>query len=159
MFFIGIGLVALFSVIHLAVSKKPRTGKQILDVVLIYVFLLSVGLSGVLACMGHLFNADKVAEQIGWPAGNPFQSEVAFANLAFGVLGIISAWKGGPFRMATGIGWAVFLMGAGLVHLRQMCVAGNNAPLNSGAMILIADFVLPVTVLVMLYLHGRLRKA
>ena len=43
--------------------------------------------------MGHTFAADEVAESIGWPTGNPFQTEVAVANLAIGTLGILSYYS------------------------------------------------------------------
>ena len=33
------------------------------------------------------FAADKVAEQLGWATGSPFQTEVGLFDLAFGVLG------------------------------------------------------------------------
>ena len=44
---------------------------------------------------GHLFFSDVVADSVGWPRGSPFQHEMAFANLAVGILGI------GPPAAAT----------------------------------------------------------
>jgi hypothetical protein len=37
----------------------------------------------------HAFLAAKVALSIGWAPGSPFQSEVALANLAFGLPGVL----------------------------------------------------------------------
>jgi hypothetical protein len=37
------------------------------------------------------------AREIGWPPGNPFQTEVAIANLAAGTLGILYFWIRGNF--------------------------------------------------------------
>ncbi|MCQ8904725.1 MAG: hypothetical protein NQU45_03285 [Methanothermobacter sp.] len=55
---------------------------------------------------------DIIATYIEWPTGSPFQLEVAFANLSFGVLGLLS-WKfRGEFWMATIIGFSVFYLGA-----------------------------------------------
>ena len=45
-----------------------------------------VGVPGIVGFSGHVFNADQVAESIGWPKGNPFQYEVGIANLSYGVL-------------------------------------------------------------------------
>ena len=35
------------------------------------------------------FLSAQVAANIGWAPGSPFQSEVAFANLSVGVLGVL----------------------------------------------------------------------
>ncbi|MBE2899220.1 hypothetical protein DNK57_00005 [Methanothermobacter thermautotrophicus] len=73
---------------------------------------MQVGLGSLWAFLGHAFMLDIIATYIGWPTGSPFQLEVAFANLSFGVLGLLS-WKfRGEFWMATIIGFSVFYLGA-----------------------------------------------
>ena len=49
--------------------------------------------------IGHTAFADRTAAYIGWLADNPFQTEVAVANLAIGVLGILCYWVQGPSRL------------------------------------------------------------
>jgi len=61
------------------------------EILLLSVLTVQVGLGSILAFDGHVFMPDTIARYIGWPTGNPFQ-EVAFANLAFGVHGLLS-WK------------------------------------------------------------------
>ena len=61
---------------------------------------------------GHFFLSDTVAQSIGWPKGNPFQLEVAFANLAIGVLGIVAMGRRHGFREATVIAVSVFSLGS-----------------------------------------------
>ncbi|MHB9111813.1 MAG: DUF6790 family protein [Thermoleophilia bacterium] len=39
-------------------------------------------LGGVWSFMGHAFFAEETAGLIGWPAGNPFQFEIAVTNLS-----------------------------------------------------------------------------
>lgn len=155
MFFISIGAAAAFSIIHIMLMKQPRSIANILEIVLCYFFGLVVALSALIAFLGHTFRADEVAAQIGWPTGNPFQSEVAVANLAFAVVGLLSVWFRGDFWLATAISYAVFMVGAGAIHVRELMVAGNIAPLNSGLTILGVDFVLPVVVLVAVIIHRR----
>ena len=70
----------------------PVGDRAILDIVLRYALLFVVGCSELVAFSAHAFKPDMVARGIGWPTGNPFQQEVAVANLAFGVLGLLSFW-------------------------------------------------------------------
>ena len=50
----------------------------------------------------------QIATQIGFPPGNPFQFEVACANLAFGVLSLLGIRYRGEFWNATAIGATIF---------------------------------------------------
>jgi len=61
----------------------------------------NVGIAGILGFYSHTFNAAATAEFIAWAPGSPFQFEVATANLAFGVLGVLCLWFGGAFWAAT----------------------------------------------------------
>ena len=65
-------------------GRRDRSGRA--EIVLMYVLGVSgaIGMSNVLL---HTVFADDVAATIGWPQGNPFQTEVGFANLAIGMLG------------------------------------------------------------------------
>jgi len=75
-------VIALLSVVlplvHLAVSKVPRTRARVIRLLLVYALVLDVGVIGfVLGFIPHIFFADATAKSIGWPPGNPFQFEVA----------------------------------------------------------------------------------
>jgi hypothetical protein len=94
--------------------------QQIAEILLLSVFLLPVGLGGLVGFIGHTLRATETAASIGWPAGNPFQYEVAVANLAFGTLGILCWRHRSGFWTATGGGWSIFLLGAAGVHLHQI---------------------------------------
>ena len=76
--------------VQLALSGRPRTIERAAEVFLVWVLVVWVGIGGLLAFMSHTLMADQTARMIGWPVGNPFQSEVAVANLAVAVLGILS---------------------------------------------------------------------
>ncbi len=161
MFLSGITLVILVivvSVIHIGFMQQPRNVTNILGIVLRYVFIFVVAFSSFIAFLGHTLRADDVAQQIGWPAGNPFQFEVAVANLAFAVLGLLTIWFRGSFWLAAAIGYAVFMTGAGVVHIHQLIVTGNRAPLNAGATLLAADFVAPLILLVLVVIYRRLAR-
>lgn len=117
--------------VHIALDKTVRSRERRLEVLLLYLFALGVAASGISGFFGHFFLSDFVAESIGWPAGNPFQLEVGFANLAVGILGIIAVGRRDGFREATVITVAVFGVGATIVHLMDIVETGNLAPGNT----------------------------
>ena len=148
--------VAGFAV-HAAFIDRPNTAERWLELALLYCFAFSIGASGLFGFTGHTLVADDVASQIGWPAGNPFQTEVAFTNLAFGVLGLLCLRIRGSFWLATAIGWSIFLVGAGITHWIDLVAHGNTAPSNTGP-VLFGDFLKPALVLSLLFIHRRLQR-
>ena len=146
------GLILGF--LDIAIRKRPRTKQRIADVLLLYLFAFPIGLGGLVGFVGHTLRAGPVAASIGWAAGNPFQYEVAVANLAFGILGILCLRFRHDFWAATAIGWSIFVLGAAGVHLHQIRIGQPFAPENAGA-VLYFDILMPVLALVLL----EVRKA
>jgi hypothetical protein len=96
----------------------------------------NIGLQGIFAFLGHTAKADESADKIGWPRGNPFQTEVAFANLAFGVSGaFIYVWPTADYLVALLFGRTVFVYGAVYTHLREYVLHKNNSTFNTGTLI------------------------
>lgn len=93
----------------------------------------------------------------GWPTGSPFQYEVAAANLAFGILGVLCIWWRGSFWLATGIGSAVFLFGAAMVHLCDLVLHHNLAANNAGLILWLDDLTLPILLLALLIVYNCLK--
>jgi len=136
--------------------KKRKGAVDVLETITLWAIVVNVGLGGLFAFTGHAFMADRVAARIGWQPGSPFQLEVAAANLAFGVLGLCSFRFRGDFWLATAIGYALFLLGAASVHVREIVQKGNFAEYNAGAFLVIGDIVVPVAILVLVIVHRRL---
>jgi uncharacterized membrane protein YphA (DoxX/SURF4 family) len=145
------------AVVHLLLEKRPRTRSRVLEVILLWLLAVGVGATGIFAFMGHTFRADQVAESIGFPPNNPFQWEVAWANLAFGVLGILCIWRR-DFWWPTAIGSAVFLWGAAWGHIYQAVEHDNHAVNNTGP-ILYTDILVPLVILILLFVYHRTRDA
>ncbi len=59
---------------------------------------------------------------------SPFQYEVGYASLGFGIVGIIATWSSVSFRAAALIGPAFFLWGAAEVTFTQIVTEHNMAP-------------------------------
>ena len=152
--FLILGLVV--GVIHLYFDKQPRTRVRVAQIFLLWFLVIIVGVTGVFAFIGHTVFADATAHSIGWPAGNPFQSEVAVANLAVGVLGILCYWMRGNFWIATVIGFSVWWLGDAVVHIRSIVVDANYAPDNAGVTFYL-DILVPVLLITLLvyYLNAK----
>ena len=108
------------------------------------------GAIGMFNVVAHTVFATSVAESIGWPAGNPFQTEVGFANLAIGTVGFACFWRY-DFWLPAAVAKSVFAWGAGLTHVLDMVETGNLAPNNVGP-ILVWDFLLPVAIIALVIL-------
>jgi hypothetical protein len=124
-------LPILLALLHIRFSKVEGDRLWKLELCLIYLFVLGVGGGGLSGFFGHIFASDAVAESIGWAKGSPFQQEMGFSNLAFGILGFVAATKRDGFREATVVGIVVLAVGASAVHIADIIESGNLAPGNS----------------------------
>ncbi len=122
-------LLLAWIVIRFDSTANSRERK--LEVALIFLFGISVAANGIANFFAHFFLSDMVASFIGWEAGSPFQLEVAFANLAIGVMGIVATGRRDGFREATVLAVTIFSVGATIVHLMDIAATGNLAPGNS----------------------------
>jgi len=147
-------LSVLLPVVHLFVSKVPRTKLRVVRILLLYALVLDVGVIGLpMGFIPHVFFADETAKMIGWPPGSPFQFEVGVHDGAWGVLGFLCIWIGGTFWLATGLGWSLFMLGATYGHIHQMVKHGNYAPYNF--LTIFSDGFIGIWLLVLLYLYWR----
>jgi hypothetical protein len=144
----------LLPTLHILLARKDRSPSNVACVYLGYLLPISVGLGGLLAFSGHTMRADEIARSIGWPTGSPFQFEVAVANLAFGVLGLLCAKFRDGFWTATILGYGVFLEGAAYGHVREILEAGNWSINNAGP-ILFVDILFPLFLLALLVLARK----
>ncbi len=152
--YLGILTILISAGVHYASTKSRDRDKELaIELLLMY----SMGIAGFKGIFGGFvmlfFFADQVAESIGWAPGSPFQTEVAFANLAIGVLGAATFWRKDfwlPYIIASSImGW-----GAGFTHVLDMLETGNNAANNAGP-ILYADFLMPLARIILYVLYQR----
>jgi hypothetical protein len=134
--------------LQLARSREPRTLGHAAEVFLVWFLVVWAGIGGVLSFLSHTLLADETARAIGWPTGNPFQSEVAVANLVVGVLGILCYWIRGNFWLATVIATSVWLGGDAVVHIYHIVVNHNYHPGNAGLPFYF-DILLPLLLIVL----------
>jgi len=140
LFYLG---CALFGAsLHLLFSQK-KTAARAIELYLLYLIVFCIGVSGIAGAYFHTALAASTAEKIGWAPGSPFQFEVAMANLAVGVAGILCIWFRGYFWLATLVIASIFIYGAAYGHFVQMA-KGDHAPYNSGVFLYLNDIGIPV---------------
>lgn len=90
----------------------------------------------------HTVFAKSTAKNIGWQT-NGFQYEIGFASFGMGLAGIIAAQSSSAAWLPVAVALSVFLVLAGLNHVREMITSKNFAPGNT--LVLLYDFGLPIS--------------
>ncbi|MGC5025148.1 DUF6790 family protein [Tsukamurella sp. DT100] len=108
--------------------------------------LVAAGLGAAWVGVFFLLAPDVMANEIGFPAGNPFQFEIAFTNLGFAAMAFVLVFRHRGFRLAYGVGYAIFLWGAAFGHLDQWFAHGDHQPGNTGG-ILLVDILVPAAII------------
>jgi len=141
-------LSMLFAGLALWRTPKPISTSKLVDILFAYFLLFNIGFSYLYNFVVHVFFGEIAAAFIGW-AQSPFQLEVGFASLGFGIVGVLSFWGNPGFRAATILAPSFFLWGAAGGHIYQMIVANNFAPGNAG-IIFWSDIFIPIIGLTLL---------
>lgn len=146
-----LGLIA--AVLSLCFKEKPLGKPVIIEALVAYFFLFSIGIGNLNNFVMHVIFSEFTAKFIGW-ANSPFQLEVGFASLGIGIAGLIAFRQNLSFRVATFIPPAFFLLGAAGGHIYQIYETHNMAAGNAGA-VLWTDILLPVIGAVLLYAQAK----
>lgn len=102
-----------------------------------------MGIYGLHGFVMHLVFSGFTAKLIGWP-DSPFQYEVAYANLVFGVVGLVAWFRPHrEFMRAAVIGFLVWFGCDGIGHVWSLMAQGDTAEFNAGS-ILYTDLLLPI---------------
>lgn len=136
----------IFTVSQLTYKQEWYFPKSV-ETFLSFILLFNMGIMGLLGAYAHVLMAPETARSIGWEPGSPFQFEVGMANLAFGVLGVLSYWIRGKFWDAAIIGWCVLFLGCFVGHVINYYTENNTAPYNIGPYIWFYDLLLPILVI------------
>lgn len=155
LFFLSIYLIGVLgSLVHIyLVPKEERTTARVVELLLLYQLVFSVGITSFLAFIGFTFLDQYIAEYLNWPA-SPFEQEMANVNLAFAVLGILCIWYRNLFWMATVIGFSVWILADGIHHVHQLVYMHNYSDGNMGVP-LYTDLIVPIVLLILLYFYQR----
>ena len=154
LFMLGVTFAAI--IIHIVLMKK-RSTKKILEVILLYLLVITFGLGSLTAGAFHVFNGPATAKMIGWAPGSPFQYEVGVADMAFGLVCVLCLFVRGNFWLAAIIANSFFLFGCMIGHVRSLTESGNLAAYNIGPNIIFSDFILPLVVILLYIAYSRIK--
>ena len=138
----------LAAIISMALTDTVITLNFVISVFLLWLLVIGIGITGIIAFFGHIFKADEVAGKIGWPAGSPFQREIAFTNLGIGIAGVLCFFFRDDFWLAVIIVSSVFLTGAGIGHIYEQKKSENVSEYNTGTVVAY-DLLMPAVLIVL----------
>lgn len=133
-----------FPIMHVILAPKGARLDGIPEMFLKYSLFFNVGCLFILGATAQFLYAPEISGCIGW-SWSPFQYELAFSELALGILGLLAPIFYREFWLATIISASVWLVGASLVHLYYLVSLGNLAILN-------ASFVIGWNIVIALWL-------
>ncbi|MBZ0200359.1 MAG: hypothetical protein K8H86_10860 [Ignavibacteriaceae bacterium] len=152
--FFLIGLI--FSFVSIYRNRKRLTKAFTIEAILKYYCFWAHGITWTYNGIMHTVFHTMAASFIGW-ADSPFQLEVGFASLGFGIIGLLSIKNNFGLRLGLMISTSVFLWGAAGGHIYEILVKENYASGNAGIM-LWTGLLLPVINIVLLYLSYKSNK-
>ncbi|MGN6215545.1 MAG: DUF6790 family protein [Solirubrobacterales bacterium] len=142
LFFAAVALIG--ASIHLHRDTRPRSGARTLEIFLVWWMVVAVGVSAIFGSMFHLFDGPHTAREIGYTNGDGgFQTEVGFADLAIGVLGVLCWRFRDGFLLAAIVAVSISYLGDAYGHLHQEAAHDNHDPDNTG-LLLWSDFIVPL---------------
>jgi hypothetical protein len=141
----------LVSAVSLLRRPRPVSKAAIADKLLSDYVLYAVGLMYLYNFVVHTVFAETSAAFIGW-ANSPFQYEVGYASLGFGVAAVVAHRSNFTARLVAVLGPSLFLWGAAAGHVHEILKTKNFSPGNAGV-VLWTDILLPVIGFVLLYFY------
>jgi hypothetical protein len=143
MFFLAI----VFILFHRIINRRlPES-----EIVYRWMALFALGCTCIYAFAMHAYFPHFAAAEIGWTS-TPFEFEVAMADLAIGIIAILSFSSSFGFRAATVIATMIFLWGDAVGHINQMIINSDFMTGNAGSwfwMDVFLPFILVICILKM----------
>ena len=154
--FSGVGVLILPIVLALAwvfalLGWSPIGGQptdDFADSAMRWMLFLPVGIQFIVSGFMHTVFAKSTAKGIGWET-NGFQYEIGFVCWGLGIAGLLAMTRGPEAWLVISVPVIVFLVLAGVQHVKQMAVEKNFKPGNS--LILLYDFGLPISLIALLF--------
>jgi hypothetical protein len=147
--FLCLGL--LVSTVSLLRRPRPLSKSTVANKLFSDYILYAVGLMYLYNFVVHTVFAETSAAFIGW-ANSPFQYEVGYASLGFGVAAIVAHRSNLTARLVAVLGPSLFLWGAAVGHIHAILKTKNLSPGNAGA-VLWTDIFLPIIGFALLYFY------
>jgi hypothetical protein len=155
MWYIFVVVPIIGALLHFFASKKARTKNRFIELLLLWFLGFGIGIGSIFNGLAQVFSPEMVAQSVGWP-NTPFLREVGFANISYGILGLLSI-KYRSFWAPTIIAYAVFMWGAAIGHIYNIQQTGNLAAGNAG-IVLYLDILMPIVFILLLISYRKTMK-
>ena len=132
MFSLLLVILLVASVMHM-VRTRTRDAQGIGRLLLLYVLVGYCGVPMLIGTMAGLIDPDWTTEVLRFPA-QLVQGFFAYAYLGMSILACMALWYRGSFLIAPAVCWAVYFLGATLVHLQEAHGHGA-APTSHGTIL------------------------
>lgn len=134
--FIGVLLFIVATSLQFAGGVRDDWGSVLVANAVVYM----IGWAGIGAGISHIFFGGRISRTIGFDK-SPYELEVGFADLAFGVAGVVAASFSTDYWLAVILMSSIYRVGCGFGHIRSI-VRERNYAINNTA-ILFVNFVVP----------------
>ncbi len=101
-----------------------------------WILLLPIGVGGIWAGLFHIAFPAVASAEIGWQPG-PFEFEVGAADVAMGIVAVLSFWRSYAFKAAIALVTVIFFAGVTVGHFIQAFGSGDYAPDNFGLLLVV----------------------
>ena len=152
--FIVIGFI--FSLISIYWNRENLTASFTIEALLKYYCFWGYGITWTYNAVMHIVFHEMAAGFIGWE-DSPFQLEVGYASLGYGVLGLICIKNNFYLRLGLVISSTFFLWGAAIGHIYEIVEKQNYASGNAGIMMW-SGILMPVISIILLYFSYKTNK-
>ena len=149
------GVPLLGAIIHLFVSKKPRSLNRITELLLLWYLGVGIGVGSLFSGLVQVISPEIVAQSTGW-GYSPFLREVGFANISYGILGLLAV-RFRNFWAPAIIAYAVFMWGAAAGHIYEIQQNANLSVGNAGT-VLYLDILMPLFLIILLLVYQKTLK-
>jgi hypothetical protein len=134
--FIGVILFAVSAVQTVTGGRPADWQHQLALAAVVYL----IGWAALGAGISHIFFGKAISRSIGF-ARSPFELEVGFANLGFGVAALMAGSFQKEYWLAIIVANSIFRVGCGVGHIKQI-IMDRNFAINNTA-ILFLNLVVP----------------
>lgn len=149
-FFIFWLIGIIVGIVTTIINPAIRDVQAIATNLLLYQLVITVVLTGIQGFLGHVFKSDMIADFIGWEKGSPFQKELGYAELGYGISGILCIWMSKDFWLATIVTFSTLFIGATIVHIKETIKNKNFKPGNF--FMILPDLITPLSLIVLYFI-------
>ncbi len=147
MWFLLLWVVGIISaIVHFFITGFPDSTSEICTILLLYQFIVTFGLVGIIGVIVNIVKADSTAKQLGWPGG-PFQIKYGFSQLGLGVMGIMAIWFRGAFWIGVLVNMYIYGLSGFWSHIHVMVKNKKTDAESIGNLIMDALYQIFITVL------------